>query len=235
MSLRVVTWNVGRLHFGRWLGGAHDSRASDDDMAEIARRVVALDADVVALQELAGPHQCHLLLAHLGDAWSGAAAEPELFDRTTAIVARRSLASGFEGVATSSGRRAVAAILDGAVVLALHVDAWRSRVRAQQIAELVEWSLARAEPLVLLAGDLNIDLDHPVTQDAHDRAIVRLLDKGFADLGGSHGPTWCLGRRLDYVLARRPSPRALHARLAHALRLPLGDHFPLVVDVDKSV
>ena len=227
-----MTWNAGRLHFGRWLGGAHDSRASDEDMAILAQRITAAGADVVSLQELAGPHQSKLLLTFLGDAWVGAAATPDLFDRTTAIVVRRSLTRGFEVVPTSSGRLAVAALLPGTAVLALHVDAWRSRVRAQQVGELVAWSVRREEPRVILAGDLNLDLDHPVTQDAHDRATAALLDKELVDLTGSHGPTWCLGRRLDYILGRRPAPRAHTAHLARAERLPLGDHFPLVVDVE---
>lgn len=241
--LRVLTWNVGRLYLGRF--GRGDSRLADEDLGRVAAALEA-SADVAALQELRlEGTQLDSLLEHLGPGWRGAvpATGNGHSDRRVAVLARARLDPRFAIVPIRTGRAAAAALLPAApalpplaqarpaiAVLAFHVDAFSAPLRSTQLDELSAWAVSRPEPIVLLGGDLNIDLDHPVTHLPADRDTARLVAEGFVDVGRGHGPTWLLGRRLDYLLLRRPAPSSLRlgAAVLGALRLPLGDHLPVL-------
>jgi endonuclease/exonuclease/phosphatase family metal-dependent hydrolase len=237
--LRLATWNLGRVHLpGRWWPPSlDDSRLSDEDLLAAARGIAAMGADAVALQELASSEQLSQILSLLGGDWRGALGAPEGFDRHTAVLARADLVRFQESVTTASGRAAAVSWLappdapDALLALAsMHVDAFRPEVRAGQVRELVAWAEARHPSHVVLAGDLNLCLDHR-PRHAADRDTRDLLSRGFVDLAPAVGPTALLGGRLDHLLARRPGPRAAHAEARHDLRLPLGDHLPVVATI----
>src|SRR5262245_2596252 len=134
-TLRLLTWNLGRVHFGRrinrWLG--LDSRASDGDVPHVARVIVESGADVVALQELRAAAQLERLREQLGGEWRAAAPDgpngPNTCDRQVGLLARAGLAPDFSTVdmgATGRLAQAVSLAVDGQrwAVASLHLDAY---------------------------------------------------------------------------------------------------------------
>ena len=226
--LTVLTWNVGRLHLGR-LGRlvGHDSRARDRAMAHVARVVEGADADVVVLQELAGPWQLHRLAARLGGGlvpkWGGGHT-----DRMVGMLVRGALRPTCEAVPLAGGRGAVSAAGEGWAVLGVHLEPFDAAARARQVEDLVAWVAHRPEAVVVVAGDLNLDTRHPLHQEPLDRAAFAMLTgaaRGLEDLGAAAGPTVLLGRRLDYVLGRGFASSEVD--VLGGVRVPLGDHDPV--------
>jgi len=227
-SLRLLTWNLGRVHFGarvnRWLG--LDSRASDRALAHVAGVIARADVDVAAVQELARPEQLARLRDLLGDEWRAAAPDGERCDRLVGLLARRARAPAFEAIALGA-RAAQAAALDGGwVVASLHLDAFDGAARRAQARLLLDWAAARREPHLVLAGDLNLDL--ALGRGADDTATYGALATSLADLGAAAGATALFGRRVDYVLGKNVRGRV---EVLRGRRVPLGDHDPLRAEI----
>src|SRR5258708_1552019 len=116
LPIRLLAWNLGRLHFGgrvnRWLG--LDSRASDGDLAHVARVIDGARVDLVAVQELRAHAQLERLGALLGEDWRAASPSGETCDRRAGLLVRASLSPEFSSVAMgTSGRFAQLVTIDG--------------------------------------------------------------------------------------------------------------------------
>jgi endonuclease/exonuclease/phosphatase family metal-dependent hydrolase len=232
-ALRLLTWNVGRLHLGaRWnrLLGL-DSRASNRALAHVARVIAEARADVAALQELADARQASRLAELLGDGWCGELAECSC-DRHAALLVRRELAPEFCAVPSPGGRSMATARLErGAAawrVASIHFDAYDDAAREAQARALIEWARAQPERAVVALGDLNLDPLHPSAR-ARDGSTYRALASELCDLGAGAGATALLGRRVDYILGRF----GVVGRVAvwRGRRVRLGDHDPVVAEL----
>lgn len=237
-TLSVLTWNIGRVHFGArvngWLG--HDSRGQDAAAEHVAHAVAASGAGVAVLQEISGAAQLSRILGVLGGAWR-AELGPGATDRRVALFLRARAAGDAPAISTVElpGGRAGLSISNGRWAIAgVHLDAFDARARAAQGHALARWLDGRREAAVLVAGDLNLDLRFPFHSRRSDRAWWRSLveSRGLLDLGAHAGPTVLFGRRLDYVLARGVAP--VETRVLRGLRVRLGDHDPLLARVSAS-
>jgi endonuclease/exonuclease/phosphatase family metal-dependent hydrolase len=231
--LRVVTWNVGRLYSPK-----HNNRLDDADVPAVVRALGELDPDVALLQELIDVRQLEAIrgrLRHERGAFAGALAESCAYDRRAAVLVKEELAPVFEEQDLgATNRKAMLAHFDAGgargVAISAHFDVFDAARRADQAASLVALAEARAEALVVAGGDFNLDPRWAAgTANATDVATFTRLTRTFADAGLEAGATLMGLWRVDHLLIRggvrhfaRVSPR----------RLPLGDHFPLVLDVD---
>jgi endonuclease/exonuclease/phosphatase family metal-dependent hydrolase len=232
--LRVVTWNVGRLY-----SPTHNNRLDTRDIPQVANTLHELDADAALLQELVDGEQLRALAARL-PAYTGVLAERCGYDRHVAVLVREALAPAFEQHQLEpSGRGIVVATFDvngaRASALPVHFDVFdsdRRRAQAEAVAALAE---ARPEPLVVVGGDLNLDPAWAAGIGDHvDGGTWRLLTERFVDGGHQAGPTLLGLLRVDHVLARGPLMRRLAVRVSPGRRLPMGDHDPVVCDVDLA-
>ena len=232
--LRVVTWNVGRLY-----SPTHNNRLDDADVPRVARVLDELDPDVALLQEIVDVRQLDEIITRLSRSrapMAGAMAERCAYDRRAAVVVRREHAPAFEECSLgSSNRNAMVATFDvgdgrRAAAISAHFDVFSPERRAEQADELARLAEARGEPVVFAGGDFNLDPAWAAgTGSAVDVATFTRLTRTFADAGREGGATLIGLWRVDHLLVRgaqrwlaRVSPR----------RLPLGDHHPLVLDVD---
>lgn len=232
--LRVVTWNVGRLYSPR-----HNNRLDDADVPAVARILGELDPDVVLLQELIDARQLDALLSRLHHErgnFHGALAQYCEYDRRVATLVRGERAPAFEELSLgSSGRRCMLASFDAAdgvraAAISAHLDVFNPVRRAEQASMLATHAESRAEPLVVAGGDFNLDPQWADgTGQAADLSTWARLTQKLRDAGRHAGATLVGLWRVDHLLVRgaartvaRVSPR----------RLPLGDHHPLVLDVD---
>lgn len=132
----------------------------------------------------------------------------------------------------SDGTKASGAGAKGirAVAVSVHLDVFSPERRAEQGAALAELLQARPEPLLVAGGDLNLDpAAATALRNRLDVDTFARLSNGLIDTGQRAGATLLGLLRVDHLLMRgardfitRVSPR----------RLPLGDHHPLVLDVD---
>jgi endonuclease/exonuclease/phosphatase family metal-dependent hydrolase len=230
--LRVVSWNVGRVYTRDG-----DNRLDPADIPQVARTLHELDGDVILLQELVDDAQLGRIQKRL-DGYSGAIADRCGYDRHVAALVRTRLEPAFQQHSLAPTRRgAVLAEFTvagaRAVALPVHFDAFeraRRRTQAEALAALTD---GRAEPLVVVGGDFNFDPEWAHrTDDALDRGTWRLLTERFQDAGGAAGPTLLGLLRVDHVLARGPLVRRLAVRISPRRRLPLGDHDPVVCDIE---
>ena len=232
--LRVVTWNVGRLYSPR-----HNNRLDDDDVPRVARVLDELDPDVALLQELVDARQLDAIATQLSRTRApvvGAMAESCAYDRRAAVVVKRERAPRFEERSLGSTNRNTMLAsfeLDGgerAAAISAHFDVFSPERRAEQAHELAALAEARQERVVVAGGDFNLDPAWAAgTANARDVETFTRLTRTFADAGREAGATLIGLLRVDHLLVRgaqrwlaRVSPR----------RLPLGDHHPLVLDVD---
>ena len=235
--LRVVTWNVGRLY-----SPTHNNRLDDADVPRVARILDELDPDVALLQELVDVRQLDEIVTRLSRSRApvaGALAERCAYDRRAAVVVRREHAPAFEERSLgSTNRNAMVATLDAGggrrcAAISAHFDVFNPERRAEQAHELARLAEDRDEHVVVAGGDFNLD---PVwaagTGSAVDVLTYTRLTQRFADAGRDAGATLIGLWRVDHLLVRgaqrwlaRVSPR----------RLPLGDHYPLVLDVDLDL
>src|SRR5262245_21573894 len=105
-TLRVLTWNLGRLHLGeRWnrFFGL-DSRAADGDLPHVAQVIDRTGAEVVAVQELRRAEQLGQLASLLGDEWLSATPARAVGDRRVGLLVRRVLSPVFEAIDLVCGR-----------------------------------------------------------------------------------------------------------------------------------
>jgi endonuclease/exonuclease/phosphatase family metal-dependent hydrolase len=220
-GLRVVTWNL----------GSPGGRARDRDLKHVAVALLELDADVVCLQELAGPEQLAELLRLMRRLVASVA------DGGVALLVRR--LESEPARAPEVGRPAVLVDLraSGAQVrvAGLHASPWSARARNAELGACTGALLADPADAYLLLGDLNLDplLDGRsdlFSDDAHlDLETYNALAERMTDCGLEAGPTAEPDRRLDYVFAR--GLRVLAAGVWTSRRVGDMDHRPLVVDL----
>jgi endonuclease/exonuclease/phosphatase family metal-dependent hydrolase len=235
-ALRVVTWNVGRLY-----SPTHNNRLLHEDIPRVAAVLDELAPDVVLLQELVDRGQLDEIVERVSRArgpFDGAMAEKCAYDRRAAVVVRRERAPAFEehGLGFTNRNAIVATFaLDGdrgqrAAAISAHFDVFDAERRASQADALAELAETRGEPLVFAGGDFNLDPAWAAgTGSARDIATFTRLTRIFADAGRHGGATLMGLLRVDHLLVR--GARRWLAQVSPR-RLPLGDHFPLVLDVD---
>ena len=234
MRLRVVTWNVGRLY-----SPTHNNRLDDADVPRVARVLDELDPDVALLQELVDVRQLDAIVTKLSRArapFSGAMAESCAYDRRAAVVVRSERAPAFEERSLgSSNRNAVVASFEAAdgvraAAISAHFDVFSPERRAEQADALAALAANRDEAVVVAGGDLNLDPAWAAgTANVRDVATYTRLTRTLDDAGRDAGATLIGLLRVDHLLVR--GARRWLARVSPR-RLPLGDHHPLVLDVD---
>jgi endonuclease/exonuclease/phosphatase family metal-dependent hydrolase len=152
------------------------------------------------------------------------------------VLVRRDHAPAFEECSLgSTNRNAMVATFDAgdgrrAAAISAHFDVFNPERRAEQAHELAQMAENRDEAMVFAGGDFNLDPAWAAgTGAAVDVATFTRLTRTLADAGREGGATLIGLWRVDHLLVRgaqrwlaRVSPR----------RLPLGDHHPLVLDVD---
>jgi endonuclease/exonuclease/phosphatase family metal-dependent hydrolase len=230
--LRVVSWNVGRVYTP-----TSNNRLDDADIPRVARVLDELDPDVVLLQEFVHPGQLAELLAHL-PWYAGAMSERCLYDRHVAALARADLAPRFEQHRLEPTGRGLVLVTfsvgeERGAALPVHFDVFdkqRRRSQAESVLELVD---ARAESLVVVGGDFNLDPDFAARLgDGVDVGTYSLLADLFLEAGRAAGPTLFGFLRVDHLMARGAAVGKIVTRVSRGRRLPLGDHDPLVTDVE---
>jgi endonuclease/exonuclease/phosphatase family metal-dependent hydrolase len=232
--LRVVTWNVGRLYSPR-----HNNRLDDADVPAVARVLDELDPDVTLLQELVGRAQLDEIVTRLSRSrapTSAALAERCAYDRRAAVLVRSERAPRFEEHALGpSNRNVVLASFDAgggvrAAAISAHFDVFATERRAEQAHALAALAEERSEAVVVAGGDFNLDPAWAAgTANLQDVATFTRLTRSFSDAGRDAGATLIGLWRVDHLLVR--GARRWLARVSPR-RLPLGDHHPLVLDVD---
>ena len=232
--LRVVTWNVGRLY-----SPTHNNRLDDGDVPRVARVLDELDADVMLLQELVEVRQLDEIVGRLSRArgpMAGAMAQKCAYDRRAAVIVRHERAPAFEERSLgSSNRNAVVASFDAgggrrAAAISAHFDVFGPERRAEQAEMLARLAETRDEEVVVAGGDFNLDPAWAAgTANARDVETFTRLTRTLADAGREAGATLVGMWRVDHLLVR--GARTWLARVSPR-RLPLGDHHPLVLDVD---
>ncbi|HEY2743317.1 MAG TPA: endonuclease/exonuclease/phosphatase family protein [Polyangia bacterium] len=233
-----MTWNVGRLY-----SPTHNNRLLDEDIPRVAEVLAELGPDVALLQELVDVRQLDEIVTRLGrtgaagSSFEGAMAEKCAYDRRAAVVVTSARAPAFEehGLGATNRNVVVASFdVDGdgarAAAISAHFDVFDAERRASQADALATLAESRGERLVFAGGDFNLDPAWAAgTGSARDVATFTRLTRIFADAGRNGGATLMGLLRVDHLLVR-----GARRWLAHVppRRLPLGDHFPLVLDVD---
>jgi endonuclease/exonuclease/phosphatase family metal-dependent hydrolase len=232
--LRVLTWNVGRVY-----SPTHNNRLDDADVPRVARVLAELHPDVALLQELVDERQLRAVIVqlhHKAGEFHGAIAQKCRYDRRAAVLARAERAPTFEEhLLGGTDRAVVTATFDlgagarGAAISA-HFDVFSTALRAEQGRALARLAEARAEPLVVAGGDLNLDPDWAAgTRNRRDVDTFARLTRVMVDVGRDAGATLIGLLRVDHLFLRGG---AHHVARVSPRRLPLGDHHPLVLDVD---
>jgi endonuclease/exonuclease/phosphatase family metal-dependent hydrolase len=234
--VRVVSWNVGRLYTP-----SNNNRLDDADIPQVARTLHELDPDVILLQELVDRGQLTGLLARL-KGYAGELAAECRYDRHVAALVRVGLEPAFEQhVLEPTGRGLVAATfaLPGGrrgAAHPLHFDVFDKRRRRSQAVAIAALTDERTEALQVVGGDFNLDPDWAAKlEDPLDIGTFGLLAERFTDGGRAAGPTLLGFLRVDHLLVRGPIVKRLYTRVSPERRLPMGDHDPLVCDVELAV
>jgi len=227
-SLRVMSWNIGRVYL-RW-----ESRASDGDLAYVARVISQVNPHVVALQEIRDAKQLSRLVAMLGRNWRGRVPQ-DSYDRRAALLVR--LSASFVQLPTSTGRTAQAALVKlpagrEILVASIHLDAFDPKRRMLQAEEIVAGLERRAREDIFLAGDFNFDVAS--TASSPDQGLYQFLTGSFVDAGKSAGATTLNARRLDYLFFRSPRLAPRRARVLRNRRVDSLDHHPLVIEFELN-
>lgn len=224
-TLRVMSWNIGNIHW-RW-----DSRASDDDLRHIVSVINQQRPHLVALQEVRDQKQLNRILVMLGPIWRGRLAH-DSYDRYVAIVSR--LDGEFSVLQTSTGRSAQALSFafsgyEPILVVSIHLDAFDEKRRMHQAEELLA-SVKRIDPaMTFLAGDFNFDPSEAI-QSSLDRQTYRRLTEFAEDAAKDQGPTTIIAKRLDYIFYRADDLKQVSARVLNQKHIKLMDHDPLLLD-----
>ena len=197
--MRLATWNVLAQAYvlpSRYAGCAPEDLAAENRGPRVRVRVEALleAHDVVGLQEVEPD-----LVAWLeGQADVVATMRGNGKDGVALVSAKHPLVDGATALTSDRKRCWAGAVVDGVLVVTLHLDPdWSQRNLhgAQQAAELVAWVDDRADGPVVLMGDLNARW--------HSDTGGALRDGGFA-----HAPLRSTAatngkvRTLDVVAAR---------------------------------
>jgi endonuclease/exonuclease/phosphatase family metal-dependent hydrolase len=226
-SIRVLTWNIGRVY----LGASIESRAAEEDLEHVASVIKEQGAQLVALQEIAHWKQVDQLLLLLGPEWSGRASDDN-YDRHAAVLTR--LAASFMPLETQDGRTAQGAKLtirgQRLVFASVHLDAFDAEKRLAQAQDMLVAIGAQDPGAMVMAGDFNSDAEF-FTADSQDQALYKLLTQEhvLVDAGVDQGPTALLGRRLDSVFYRGALFDWSDAEVIKGERRNRMDHDPLLV------
>jgi endonuclease/exonuclease/phosphatase family metal-dependent hydrolase len=153
-----------------------------------------------------------------------------------AAIARASLAPEFEQhLLEETGRGLVAVTFTvrraRAMALSVHFDVFdraRRRDQVQAVAALVD---ARAEPLVAVGGDFNLDPDFSARLGHPDADTYRILAERLPHGARAVEPTLIGFLRVDHLLAGGPLIARGYSRVSPGRRLPMGDHDPLIADL----
>ena len=230
--VRVVTWNV---------GGAIDGDVfalPEGQLDHVAQVLAALDADVVALQELESVRQGEILAERLGPEWSGRS-PGHSSERGLAILARNAVFR--DSGELDTGDRWLGAVLSvrghDLAVIDVHAHAFdardRNRTLGEATTELLE--VQRVDARILL-GDLNLDVDLDKKRDLFSNR-VHLDVETYNYIGGllqdaarGRGSTAEPDRRLDYVFVS-PAVTVEAAGPWKERRSGTMDHDPVVADL----
>jgi endonuclease/exonuclease/phosphatase family metal-dependent hydrolase len=229
--LRIVSWNIGRFYTP-----TSNNRLADADIPRVARTLDELDGDVVLLQEFVDLTQLRRLLARL-PAYDGRMSQACRYDRHVAALAKRVLSPRFEDhVLEPTGRGLVTAVVDAgahsAAVSSLHLDAFDGRGRRSQTVALLERHARRSESIVAVGGDFNLDPDWAAGIGARDDVDTFALYRKHYTEPRPVGPTLIGLLRVDHLLARGPAVAGVRLHVSPRRRLPLGDHDPIIADID---
>jgi endonuclease/exonuclease/phosphatase family metal-dependent hydrolase len=240
-SLRVATWNI---------AGSRREGTSDVDLAAVLAGIRALDADVLAVQEVDrqlprsdGAHQARAIAEALGECWWSYAPalvgddfqplsgpDPGGPAYGTLLLSRLPLEEveqlRFPPAGGGEQRTAlVGTVLVGSrpvTVAAAHLSN-KQGPNARQLRKLQAVLAARPAPRLLL-GDLNL----PAT------ALLLASRRGWPGSGrGRTIPSSRPTRQLDHVLRHDPAG-LLRPRGARVVAAPVSDHRALVVDFDLA-
>jgi endonuclease/exonuclease/phosphatase family metal-dependent hydrolase len=235
--VRVVSWNVGRIYTP-----TNNNRLDDADIPRVARVLDELDPDVVLLQEVVTETQLAALLDRL-PGYAGALAADCSYDRHVAALARIRLRPAFaQHRLEPTGRGLVAVRFDvpagsGArgVALPVHFDVFDKLRRRSQAEAVIDLARGCDEVLSVVGGDFNLDPDvAEKLGDALDRGTFNRFTEHFVDDGRAAGPTLFGVMRVDHLFARGSALDRVYARVSPGRRLPLGDHDPLVGDLELT-
>ncbi len=208
------------------------------DLETIAETLAALDADVIALQEVdvgvartGRVDQARTLAERLGyDFVFAGAMKREGGDYGVALLSRLPIEAARRIPLVAGGAFEPRVAIDATVcagserlrVVAVHVDflPWAAAANARTLAEALDSE--PGEPTVV-AGDLNMG--------PGEEAPSIFTRRGFVDVVGrfDEGPTFEGGQRLDYVLVD-PS-LASDAGPAMREESTASDHFPVIADL----
>jgi len=224
-SLRVMTWNIGKLYLS-W-----ESRAADRDLEHVAAVIHKLDPQVVALQELRDNDQIKRLAALMGPDWRGRAPQ-DRYDRRAGLLTR--LPVQFFPLATSSGRVAQGAEItwrDGRklTMVSTHLDAFDAARRRQQAEELLAGLDRRGVEDLFLVGDFNFD-PAVTAQGSADQQLYSYLTGRLVDAAKYAGLTTIFSRRLDYIFFHSKRVHSVTSRIARKHRINMMDHDPVVAE-----
>jgi len=161
------------------------------------------------------------------------------YDRHAAVLARRALRPAFEDTElapTGRGFPTVTFDVPGGVgargaASAVHLDAFSETGRRSQAEALSTLGELRAEPVQVIGGDFNLDPRYASTLDVGTFALLAARYREPRPLNSDVGTLMALWR-VDHVLARGPLCGALRSEVARGFRLPMGDHDPLICDVE---
>ncbi len=233
--LRVVTWNLGDG------GGGTGSAFEDEAVERVAGTLNALEPDLVLLQEVPGERELERLVRRL-DGAQVLSLIPARGARRVAVLARHGELELLDAPQPRRGRSLGFAYRrpgrSAIVGVVLHADAWSSRERNLEIGTAADWLATRDEgAALLLAGDLNLDLDPGgrrdlFTDDEHrDVQSYEVATRRLVDAAAERGPTAEPDRRLDYVLVERGAFELVDAGPWKGRRVGAMDHDPVVADL----
>lgn len=225
-TLRVMTWNIGKLYL-KW-----DSRAADRDLSHVADVIREVAPHLVALQELRGPTQLGRLATMLGPQWRASVPEDQ-YDRRAGLLVR--IPVQFIGFPTSTGRIAQGAQVNLGrgtrfTVASLHLDAFDPKRRMLQAEEILAGANRLGDRNMVLAGDFNFDAS-VAAHGSLDQRLYRLLTQELVDAASDAGATTVVSRRLDYVFYRSARVKRVSAQVLQDKRINIMDHDPLVVEL----
>ncbi len=234
-SLRLLTWNIGYAEL------EDDTRAHDKDLPAVADVILREDPDAVALQELTGNSQLNSLLGLLHGNYRGAVAQQGKADRFEAVLTKDPGAS-FIPVA-AGGRYAIGASFKphnyphNVILLSSHADAFNAAHRRTYTEALIDWTRARAQSEVFVAGDFNFELKAANETNLytdnlkHDSESYSYILKYFRDLGRAAGDTAINDRRIDYIFGPPALEQMGRVEVLRGAAVGRMDHWPLLVEV----
>jgi endonuclease/exonuclease/phosphatase family metal-dependent hydrolase len=232
--LRVVSWNVGRLYTP-----SSNNRLDDADIPHVGRVLDELRPDVALLQELVDARQLSALQSWL-PGYAGAISTRCVYDRKVGVLVRQALQPEFEQYdLPATGRGVVFATFDAgrerAAACPLHFDVFNPKRRRKQAEDIVRLVGTRRESLVVAGGDLNLDPKLAARVDGRiDTDTFAMLLSHMSDGGHHIEPSLMSLFRVDHVFARGTRAHSLRTRVSPRRRLPMGDHDPLVCDLDLA-